>query len=732
MPNTPAARVRRWQATVILTLFFFAVAGAAAVGWWYARESPPHQGPIVLISVDRMAAPSAAATDRAAVPAPAPGPPSPAIDALAADSVVFERAYSHSPQTMPAHASLLSGQLPPEHGVRDDVGFTLREDVRTLAEQLRSRGFSTGAAVSSFLLRPESGFAQGFAFFDADTPDDGEASAAVKPADRGVPALEREARLTVDAAERWLLTQNGQRFFLFVQLDQPDADAAITRLSQLLKERRLYDKATIVLVGDRGAGASDLSLDEAALRVPLMVKQPASLGAGRRITAPVQHIDLVPTLLDLVRAPVPNSLRGRSLRGVLDDEDAKVSDQPIYAETLAAFFRVGGAPLFAASNSHFRLVRGGGDDDLTALLPLDDAAPEAAQAQSLGAWLERLTGNRPIESPAAVAPRDEDRYALFGYFTGLRPAPASPPLPESDRQAIYRSQAAAARLVGEHQYHAAIAALQDLLQDHPTLASVHYQVGRLQAWSGHPERAVESFKTAAELRPDAVEPLIALADLLIRQGDHEAADVQAQRAIAIVEHGAGAERAAADRAAAYGVATRAALAHGDFELAAKHAEAMQAADPKVPMSAYVRGRQLYEAGEYEMAATTLIEAEAVLREHGTELSDLHLTLGEALAHRDQYADAETEFRHELRAFPRNLQAYSSLAMLYRASNRTDDVEEVLEELIAAAPTPDGYAMAARLWTIIGDRSRADALRAEARTRFRADPAPALLGRGVQR
>src|SRR5688572_9039125 len=168
MPNTTPARVRRWQATVILTLFFFAVAGAAAIGWWYARESPPHQGPIVLISVDRMAKPAPAdavpAGARASAATPSPQPAGLAIDALAADSVVFERAYTHSPQTLPAHASLLSGQLPPDHGVRDDAGFTLRDDVRTLAEHLRSRGFNTGAAVSSFLLRPETGIAQGFAF----------------------------------------------------------------------------------------------------------------------------------------------------------------------------------------------------------------------------------------------------------------------------------------------------------------------------------------------------------------------------------------------------------------------------------------------------------------------------------------------------------------------------------------------------------------------------------------
>ena len=84
-------------------------------------------------------------------------------------------------------------------------------------------------------------------------------------------------------------------------------------------------------------------------------------------------------------------------------------------------------------------------------------------------------------------------------------------------------------------------------------------------------------------------------------------------------------------------------------------------------------------------------------------------------------DAEAEFREELRAFPRNVRAYASLAMLYHASNRDQAVEQTIDDLVVAAPTPDGYATAAELWTIVGERARAEALRADARRRFRGDP-----------
>src|SRR5688500_8572217 len=198
MPAHAPPRIRRWQAAAIIAMFFVAVAGAAAVGWWYALESPAHQGPIVLISVGGVPA--------AALPAyGAQRTDTPAIDALAADAVIFDRAYAHSPQILPAHASILSGQLPFEHGVRDDAGFALNRSVSTLAEMLRSRGFSTGGVVSSFLLRPESGVAQGFTFFDSELP----------PSQPDVsPALVRDGAQTIDAAERWVRIQDDRRVFL--------------------------------------------------------------------------------------------------------------------------------------------------------------------------------------------------------------------------------------------------------------------------------------------------------------------------------------------------------------------------------------------------------------------------------------------------------------------------------------------------------------------------------------
>jgi tetratricopeptide (TPR) repeat protein len=696
---------RRWQAALIVVLFVVAVAAAAFTGWWYARESPPHQGPVVLISADNLAADQL-------TPYGGAGPRTPAIDTLATDGVVFDRAYAHSPQTLPSHASILSGQLPFEHGVRDDLGFAIKDDARTLAELMRNRGFNTGAVVSTFLLRRESGVAQGFSFFDAELPEH---------ADGDVAVTERSSAHTIEAAERWMRTQDGQRYLLFVQVDDRAADEAVGRVVQELKDRDLYDEATIVLVGDHGEEQAVPPLADASLHVPLIVKQPNSEGAGRRVVAPVQHIDLLPTILDLVRAPIPSGIRGRSLRSVLDDEDATVPEQAIYSEWLAARFRLGGHAVYGLTSGARRLIRGEHDElfDLeTGGRPL---TLDTEDAMRLRAALDRLMTSGRIPDPSPIAPADEAAFAALGYLPDLR-LMSAPVAIEPDVQAkLMELHRSAALLVGQKKYAAAIEYLRSITRAHPELAVVHYQVGSLLLRTARYQEAAAAFGEAGRLQPDNVDIPIALAMTWLRARDYEQATRHADAAVALAD----AYQPDA-RARAHTIAARVALMRVDADAATRHAAAAHQADAALPLPQFVRGRLLFEEARYESALQALEEALSASRENDRPIEDLHASLGDTLARLDRYGDAEAQYREELRLFPRSVRTYSSLAMLYRASNRDRDVEQAIEDLMDAAPTPEGYAIAARLWTIVGERSRAEAVRADARTRFRGDPSLVLL------
>src|SRR2546428_5231184 len=120
-------------------------------------------GPIILISIDTLRADHLPTYGYRAVRTPT-------IDAFAADGIVFENAYAHSPQTLPSHVSILSGRLPFEHGVRDNIGFAVKPGETLLPTMLREAGFASGGLVSAYVLRDETAIANGFDPFDAMLP----------------------------------------------------------------------------------------------------------------------------------------------------------------------------------------------------------------------------------------------------------------------------------------------------------------------------------------------------------------------------------------------------------------------------------------------------------------------------------------------------------------------------------------------------------------------------------
>jgi len=92
----------------------------------------------------------------------------PNIDAIAGKGIIFEDAISPQPFTLPAHCTMLTGTIPPFHGVLDNSDYRLSESNSTLAELLKEKGFSTAAFVSSFVLDAQFGLGQGFDLYNDD------------------------------------------------------------------------------------------------------------------------------------------------------------------------------------------------------------------------------------------------------------------------------------------------------------------------------------------------------------------------------------------------------------------------------------------------------------------------------------------------------------------------------------------------------------------------------------
>jgi tetratricopeptide (TPR) repeat protein len=443
----------------------------------------------------------------------------------------------------------------------------------------------------------------------------------------------------------------------------------------------------------------------------------------------VQHIDLLPTVLDMVRAPTPSGLRGRSLRSALDGDTTRIPEQPIYAETLAPMFRFGGRGKFSLITPAYRYVREGREEMVDVETGSPESTPvDASRAIELRTELDRLLDGQMVTPPAEIAPAEEDQFAALGYLAAVPLFDAEPEPLEADEEAwVVETHRAAAILASNKNYLAAIAQLRAIARAYPRMAVVQYQLGTLLGRMGRREDARAAFDAAAVVEPDNPYVPIAVASLLLRANQPEEALPYAALATALADH-----HDSRSRASAYELAARVAFVQNDFEAARMHADAAERADAELPMRRFIDGQIFYAEGRYQEALTAFEEAAAVASQHGRLVEDLELNLGQTLERLDRYQEAEDHFRTEVRTFPRSIHAYSSLAMLYHVSNRAGLVEETLEALTEAMPTPEGYEAAAHLWTILGEPSRAADIRAEGRLLLRGDASRARLGPDARR
>lgn len=146
----------------------------------------PAQPHLVLITVDTLRA------DRVGCYGDDSGA-TPEIDRLCAESARFDPALSPAPLTLPAHATIMTGLLPPAHGLRNNGAFALAPQFTTIAEVLASRGYATAAFVAALPLERRTGLDQGFAVYDDDLPSG--------RGDFGY--AERSAPVVIDRALSW-------------------------------------------------------------------------------------------------------------------------------------------------------------------------------------------------------------------------------------------------------------------------------------------------------------------------------------------------------------------------------------------------------------------------------------------------------------------------------------------------------------------------------------------------
>lgn len=306
----------------------------------------------------------------------------PTLDALAEQGVLFQRAYTPVPLTLPAHASLLTGCNPPVHGLSLNGRGRLGNSIPLLTEILRKRGYDTAAFLASYVLNSKFGLQRGFQRYD-DEP----AWTEISEPNR---YPRRDGAAVMSTAIDWLRGRNSRPFFCWIHLYDAHADPEshyealqalfgdkflerpydagiayvdrqVGELQKFLQQENLAERTLLVIVGDHGEGLMEHAerehgylLYESTLRVPLIVAGPSFVQRGQQVPHLVSLVDLMPTVLDCLNIDKSSPTCGRSLRATLSG--GAMAAQPCYAGTDAPFEFSGWAPLRAVVNDRWKYI----------------------------------------------------------------------------------------------------------------------------------------------------------------------------------------------------------------------------------------------------------------------------------------------------------------------------------------------------------------------------------------
>jgi choline-sulfatase len=634
-----------------------------------------------------------------------PRPTTPNIDAVAREGVLFKTVYTPVPMTLPAHVSMLTGTLPPTHGLRDNLLSRLPEGSVTLAEMLKARGFATGAVVSSFVLDRRFGTGQGF-----DSYDD-RFQAVHKIGDLS----ERKGDEATRVAREWLDEHKDRPFFFFLHLYDPHdpyqppepfasrwkahpyegevafADHCLGQVLEKLRQLGLYDSTLVVITGDHGEMLGEhgelnhgFFIYEGALRVPLVFRVPHAKAAARQVELPVSLIDIVPTVLSLVGAEVPQEVQGMDLSPWLAGRGAGGGARPLYAETVTPTRYYGANSLLGVIADGWKYI----ETTRPELYDLRNDPAEAvnllerqpARAEALGRSLVAILAAAgrapgPAPPPAALDEESRQRLAALGYLGrsgdtsshGFDRGKEDP----KDLIAFFRKDQRLNKLVEQKNYAEARALCDDMLRQRPGFADCHLQMSKIAAAEGNLEAARTAAAKAVAVGPKNERAHLQLAALLQQRGDLDGAIAHLREALAL-------EPSAPDTRMLLG---RALAEKGRLDEAASLLGATATTQPESAGAAIQLGFVLAKQGKLSDAVRSYRRALAL--DPGS--AEAHAYLGSALASQGQWDEAMVHLEKALAVRPENGELHNWLGTALREKGRPEEALVHFREAVRLAP-----------------------------------------------
>lgn len=506
-------------------------------------------------------------------------PTSPRMDALASDGLLFEQALASAPSTLPSHATLFTGKHPYAHGVRSNFGYSLAEENVTLAEALGSRGYQTAAEIAAPVLSKERMVSQGFATY-RDPGDTETILQRLEAKEAGRRRLLRSSDEITRAGLDFLRQNTDGPFLLWLhyfdahrpyhpppefqrQIPESPYHAEVARLDHAvgliadeIQRLGMRERTLVVITSDHGEGNGDHGEEshsffvyDSTIHVPLIFWGADVIPRGKRVRSLVRLVDVAPTLLDLVGAPLPAGMQGVSLRPLLRNPELDLALTG-YGESIE--------PASTFGSSTLRFIREGRWKYIHKLEPelydlatdpqeldnLADRQPE--RLATLEARLRELIDTAPARPTGSTTELDQEalnQLHALGYVGGPAPSELADeasmlevkgPDPTTRIDDVWNLSVAFGYLLHDQQEEA-LAIFRDIHERNPdslyplkTLVDTLYELERN-------DEVEPLLRRLIELEPENPMPRSALAKVLRKQGKPDEAEAFFREALALDE-----------------------------------------------------------------------------------------------------------------------------------------------------------------------------------------------------
>lgn len=625
----------------------------------------------------------------------------PHIDRLAEEGTRFADAISAAPITLPSHSTIFTGLLPPAHGVRDNGSYALGDGATTLAERFRSAGYRTQAFVSALVLNRRYNLNQGFEGYDDDLWAEDEPPMFM--------IRSRSAPKTAERAIRWFEGWNREKakkpFFVWVHFFDPHqpndpalaertgshspydaeisvADSGVGLLLDELKKIGALDRTMVVLTADHGESLGEhgekthaVFIYDATVRVPLIVRAPGLVPAGKVYEGPVRSEDIAPTVLAALKLPGGGEMQGIDLLPAMRGK-VPPPDLAQYSESLTSEVGFGMAPLYGIRKGGWKWIRvpkpelydlKGDPNELK-----NRFADEPRRGSILDKELQKvLDDSRRHEIATKQNPMDketEETLRALGYLAPQGEKEGMGGIDPKDGMALYQKLEDARHFAQEERWPEAEKGLREILAVTPRNVTCWNILALARLRQGDPVGARDAYYRSLAISADQARVYSMLGMISLLEGNLEGAEKDLNRALAITP---GFVEAMSN------LGLIAAL-RGDRKTAQELNEKALALDPTFPRASRRLADLAYEQKEWGRA---LANYRKVLKVAPSDFAAL-VQAGNSARRLSQPAEAETFFLRAAKLRPDSWVPGYNLACLRATRGDASAALAELEKLVA--------------------------------------------------